>query len=203
VVAAITRDSGGDLNPFREPAWNAPVDVDRELECIPPTAMIRGMFIMPVAQEAKRIRAATTSLRDRYVPFQFYPLREHARLLVDTCTAAFPKLPLRQSLRKLGRGAPTAFLASRLGRVVMQPEQGLMEAVNGLAKGYELSLNPGRATVTETAGRSVDVTLEDIHYFIDSHHVGAFEGAMKFAGVQGRVRVHRISAAQAVLRLTW
>jgi uncharacterized protein (TIGR02265 family) len=202
-VAAPTRDSGGDLGLFREPPWNAPLNVDRELECIPPTAQIRGMFIMPVAAEAKRAHAVTKCLRDRYVPFQFYPLREHARLLVDTCAAMFPKLPLRQALRKLGRGAPTAFLASRLGRVVMQSGEGLMEVVNGLAKGYELSLSPGRATVSETTGRSVDVTLEDVYYFLDSHHVGAFEGALKVSGIKGRVQVHRISAAQGVLRLSW
>lgn len=203
-MSASTRDSGGEFSPFREPSWTAPLDVDRELECIPPAALIRGMFILPVIAEAKRVQRGTINMRDRYVPFQFYPLREHARLLAETSALVFPKLPLRQALRKFGRGAPAAFLSSRLGRVVMQPGLDVVEIAMGFAKGYELSLTPGRATVEQRSERSMDVTMEDVHYFLDSHHVGAFEGTLRMAGLQAaQVLVHRISAACAILRFEW
>ncbi|MET0387491.1 MAG: DUF2378 family protein [Polyangiales bacterium] len=198
------RDSGGDLNPFREPPWEAPLDIERELESIPPSAQIRGMFLIPLVQETRRAHVGTMpKVRDRYVPFQFYPLREHARLLVETCIQVYPKLSLRQALRKLGRGAPSAFVASTLGRVVMHPNMSIFEITSGLARGYELSLKPGTAFVEQVNDNALDVTLIDIHYFIDTHHVGAFEGAMSFGGKKGRVRIQRVSAAQAVLRLEW
>jgi len=204
-VAHDSRPSGGDPSPFQSPPWDAPLDVEREIERIPVNAQIRGMFIAPVLQGAKRAAGAGSAAgaRDRYVPFQFYPLREHARLLVDTSALAFPKLPVRQGLRKLGRGAPDAFLASRLGRVVLQTEQGLLDIVNGLAKAYELCLNPGRASVQQIGERAIEVTLEHVHYFLDCHHVGVFEGAFKHAGMRGDVRLHRIHATGAVLRLEW
>jgi uncharacterized protein (TIGR02265 family) len=203
-VPAYSRDSGGDLNPFREPPWDAPLDPEREMESIPPSAQIRGMFIIPVLQIARRSsKPPGQKQRDRYVPFQFYPLREHARLLIDTAGLVFPQLPLRQGLRKLGRGAPAAFVSSTLGRVVLQPNQGPFEVVTALATGYNLCLKPGNAVVEQRSERSLEVTLEDIHYFIDSHHVGAFEGAVKHAGEQARVRIQRISAAQAVLLVEW
>ena len=197
------RDSGGELSPFREPPWNAPFDLEREIEAIPPSAQVRGMFILPVVQEAKRAKVSMTRARDRYLPFQFYPLREHARLLADIAAAVYPELSMRQALRKLGRGAPQAFSGSTLGRVLLQPAQGVEQTVGALAKGYELTLNPGRALVEERGPKCLDVTLQEIHYFVDCHHVGAFEGAMKFANARGRVKLQRISAAEAVLRLTW
>ena len=53
-----------------------------------------------------------------------------------------------------------------------------------------------------TRRRSV-VRLEDIHYFLDSHHVGTFEGALKFAKVEGRVLIARRGRAAADLLLEW
>jgi hypothetical protein len=51
-------------------------------------------------------------------------------------------------------------------------------------------------------GRSV-VRLEDIHYFLDSHHVGTFEGVLNFARVEGRVSIAKRSRAAADLLLEW
>jgi hypothetical protein len=45
--------------------------------------------------------------------------------------------------------------------------------------------------------------LEDIHYFLDSHHVGAFEGAMTYAGVRGNVRIASQGHSTADLLLEW
>lgn len=196
-------ESGGDLDPFREPPWDAPLDPEREIESIPPSAQIRGMFILPVLQEAKRAGKPIGNRRDRYVPFQFYPLRQHARLLLEASAQVFPQVPLRQALRKLGRGAPAAFTASTLGRVVLHQDRGVVDVVRALAAAYELCLSPARAIVEERGERSLEVSLEEVHYFLDSHHVGTFEGAVKFAGKRGRVRIQRVSAASAVLRVEW
>lgn len=160
------------------------------------------MFIIPVLQEAKRA-GATLSKRERYVPFQFYALREHAQVMVEASALVYPQLSLRQALRKFGRGAPQAFVSSTLGRVVLQSAQGVPEVVTALAKGYELNMKPGRAYVDQPRPGVLDVTLEQIYYFVDCHHVGAFEGALHFAGARGKVRVHRIDASITVLRIEW
>jgi len=116
------------------------------------------MFIIPVIEEAKRA-GASLAKRERYVPFQFYPLREHAQLMVEASSVVFPQLPLRQALRRLGRGAPRAFVASTLGRVVLQSAQGVIDVVTALAKGYELNMKPGRAYVDQPRPRVLDVTM--------------------------------------------
>jgi hypothetical protein len=47
------------------------------------------------------------------------------------------------------------------------------------------------------------VSLDDIPYFLDSHHVGVFEGTLKYAGVKGRVRIATRSYDSADLLLEW
>src|SRR5258706_13935089 len=72
-----------------------------------------------------------------------------------------------------------------------------------MAKAYPLNARPSKVTVIERAPGRVIVRLEELHYFIDSHHVGAFEGAMKYAGAEGRVLVAPRGKASADLLLEW
>jgi uncharacterized protein (TIGR02265 family) len=202
-VVRISRPPPGYLDTFRDPPWDAPLDAEREIEAIPADAQIRGMFILPMITELRRLPLGSVKMRDRYLPFEFYPLREHARLLIDASKQLFPKQPLRLGLRKLGRGAPNAFTTSTLGRVVLQSVEGVVAIASALAKGYELSLKPGRAQVEVIGPRGLIVRFDDVYYFLDSHHVGAFEGAAKHAGERGRVRVLRHGPGSASLLLEW
>jgi uncharacterized protein (TIGR02265 family) len=188
---------------FVEPPWDAPFDAEAALRAIPASATISGMFIAPLALEAKRLGVVLPSARERYVPFTFYPLVEHARVLLETCERLYPHRPVRQALRKLGRGAPQALVASTLGKVVLGSAEGVHDVVAAMAKAYPLNARPSRVTTLEaTRGRAV-VRLEDVHYFLDSHHVGAFEGVLKFAGVKGRVRIAVRERGAADLLLEW
>jgi uncharacterized protein (TIGR02265 family) len=189
--------------PFVEAPWGAPLDVDAAFRSIPATATISGMFIAPLALEAKRLGVVLPSARERYVQYRFYPLLEHAQVLVETCQRLYPSRTLRQALRKLGRGAPRALVASTLGKVVLGSAQGVNDVVDAMAKAYPLNARPSRVEVLERGeGRAV-VRLEEMYYFLDSHHVGAFEGALRYAGVQGRVLVSRRSDTSADLLLEW
>lgn len=188
---------------YVEPPWTAPLDVRSVFDAIPADATISGMFIAPLAMEAKRVGVHLPSARDRYLPYRFYPLVEHAKVLVETCERMYPGLSIRQALRKLGRGAPKALVASTLGKVVLASAEGVHEVVDAMAKAYPLNARPSRVEVLErTVGRAV-VRLEQVHYFIDSHHVGAFEGALRYAGVKGRVLIALHGEASADLLLEW
>jgi len=188
---------------FIEPPWAELLDAETEIAAIPEDAQVRGLLMAPMIADLKK-RGGNKSLpRERYVGFNLYPLREHARLLVDTCHMLFPDKPLREGLRKLGRAAPSTFGASVLGKVTLGAAEGIHDIVSAFAKGYELNLQPGRAVVTESHRRRMIVSLDDIHHFIDSHHVGAFEGALKRAGVHGHVSIARRGPAAAELLLQW
>jgi uncharacterized protein (TIGR02265 family) len=188
---------------FVEPPWNLPLDEQAALDSIPENATISGMFVAPLVMEAKRLGMILPSARDRYLPFGFYPLREHARLLLETCERRFGHLPLRQALRKLGRGAPAALMTSTLGKVMLGSVDDPPQIIRAMAAAYPLNARPSRVSVpVMEPGRAI-VRMEEVHYFLDSHHVGAFEGVLKFAGVRGTVLIDIRGSAAADLMLTW
>jgi uncharacterized protein (TIGR02265 family) len=186
-----------------EPQWSASIDVDAVLRGLPPTATISGMFIAALVQEAKRVGVTLPSARERYVAFRFYPLIEHVQVLVETSQRVYPGVPLRQALRKLGRGAPNALLASTLGKVVLAAAASTHEVIDAMARAYPLNARPSFVTVLERAPQRAVVRLDEVHYFADSHHVGAFEGALKYAGVKGKVLISPRGKAAVDLLLEW
>jgi uncharacterized protein (TIGR02265 family) len=194
--------SSGSYDPTRfvEPPWSRALDAELELRAIPETAQVRGLLIAPMLGDAKKRGPLP---RDRYLSFNLYPLREHARLLVDSARALFPDIPLREGLRKLGRGAPSAFGASTVGKVTLGVAEGVQDVITAFAKGYELNLQPGRAHIVDRGPQRLIVSLDDVYYFLDSHHIGAFEGALGRAGVRGRIRIARRGRSAADLLLQW
>ena len=63
--------------------------------------------------------------------------------------------------------------------------EGAHETVSAIAKTYGINTRPSRPGVLETNPRSMVVRLESVCYFLDSHHIGVFEGTLQFAGVDG------------------
>ncbi len=188
---------------FHEPPWSAPLDVAACLAAIPDGATVKGLFLLPMVAEAQKLGVVLTGARDRYLPFSDYPLREHASLLVEAARVLFPAASMREGLRKLGRGAQSAFCETTLGRVVWSTAEHLDGALDALAKGYALTSWPSRVEVVERAAGFARVRLDEVHYFLDSHHVGIFEGVMRACGVKGSVRVRLDSPVSGEILLTW
>lgn len=188
---------------FVEPPWGAPLDSAAALRSIPESATISGMFLEPLAEMARHRGAPLPSARDRYTQFRFYPLREHVTLLLETCALHYPQLPLRQALRKLGRAAPSALTMSTIGKVMLSSASGIEDCIRALLKTYPLNVRPAKCEPVEFGPGFAIVHLEEILYFLDSHHVGSFEGILKFAGKEGTVRIRSYSATSADLLCTW
>ncbi len=161
------------------------------------------MFFAALVAGAKARGVTLPAARDRYTSFQFYPVADLARLLVEAADRFFPGRPLRQALRSLGKAAPDAFLTSTLGKVTLGSTEGVHAAVAAMASAYELNLRPSRVSVADSGHSWTIVRLEKIPYFLDSHHVGTFEGVLKFAGTQGTVRIAGRSPTSADFLLSW
>lgn len=188
---------------FVEPPWNEPLDAAQVLGEIPESATIAGMFFLALADGAERRQVQVALPRPRYVPFSFYPVREFAPLLVTAAGLFYPQSSLREGLRRIGTAGPLAFLDSTLGRVTLGASEGVHATVSAIAKTYSINTRPSRCTVLETQPRAMILALDDVCYFLDSHHVGVFEGTLEHAGVQGRVLIRRRSTTAADLRLEW
>ncbi|MDQ3035397.1 MAG: DUF2378 family protein [Myxococcota bacterium] len=194
----------GDPNAWSEPPWNAPLDADAVIEAVPAHAMINGMFIGAVVAGATARGVAVPSARARYVGFHKYRIREHAQVLVEAARGMWPGLPLRQGLRKLGRATPGALVTSTIGRVVVGSVEGPFEILRGMARSYSIHAQPGSLEIIEAEPRAAVVRMRDVYHFLDSHHIGVFEGALRYAKVsEPRVRIRARSPSDADLLCEW
>lgn len=193
-----------DASQFREAPWRAPLDPVTEIDRIPAEATMSGLFLAAVVDMAKQKGVTLPSARPSYTAFRPYLLREHCALMVEAACAIWPEEPLRQGLRRIGRGAPRALVQSMIGRVVLGSVEGPTEILRAMAKSYPLHSKPGSLEVIELGPGRVIVELRDIHHFLDSHHIGVFEGVLKYAEVlEPRVRLRSHSPLDADLLCEW
>ncbi len=195
--------ASADGRPFVDPPWEAFLDAEGAIAAISPDAKITGMFFVGLVSGAKARGVILPSARPRYVTFTFYPVAELARLLVEAAEQFYPKRPLRLGLRALGAYAPSAFLASMLGKVTLGSTDGVLAAVTAMAGAYELNVRPSRLSVLDSGSNWAIVQLDQVQYFLDSHHVGVFEGTMRYAGAKGCALIVSRSAVSADLLLSW
>jgi uncharacterized protein (TIGR02265 family) len=191
------------LDDFSEPNWNAPLDPEPEINAIPESATVAGMYLNPVAKAATQIGRRLPSARDNYPAFKFFPMREHVRLLVEACSVVYPDLTLRRGLRKLGRGAPGALLQSTLGRVTVGSAMGVVNVLTAMCKTYPVNLPSCRVEVVESSDGHLIASFRNIYYFLDSHHVGVLEGGLRHAGKKGQVLVKMIGPHSADMLCRW
>lgn len=189
---------------WNEPPWGAPLDADAVIAAIPSSATITGIFLHAVAEMAKSRGLVLPSARESYVGFRQYLLREHVTLMVEAARAVWPNEPLREGLRRMGRGSPQALIQSMIGRVVLGSVEGPQEILRAMAKSYGLHTKPASLEVVEASEGRAIVRARDVLYFLDSHHVGVFEGVLKYAEVaERRVRIHAWSETEADLLCEW
>ncbi|HTQ02987.1 MAG TPA: DUF2378 family protein [Polyangiaceae bacterium] len=190
-------------NAFIEPPWSRPLDPMTVLHAVPASSTIAGMFFLAALEGAKRRGLTLSPARERYLRFGFYPLGEFVPLLVEAARKFYPDRSLREALRAVGQAGPAAFSASVLGKVTLGAAEGVHAAVGAIASTYAINVPGSRCDVLESSPRRTIVGLRDVHHFLDSHHVGVFEGTLQYAGVKGSVRIASHGATSADLLLEW
>jgi hypothetical protein len=188
---------------FHDPDLGAALDVAAELDAIPSSATISGIFLAGVVDAAKERGLRLPTARESYIDFRPYLLREHATLLVEAARAYFPDETLRRGLLRLGRGGPRTLLRTMVGRVVLGSVEGPLEALSGMAKSYALHTKPAQVEVEPLAPGRAIVRMRAVHYFLDPHHVGVFEAVLRLAEVEGTVRIRSLSRSDADLLCEW
>jgi uncharacterized protein (TIGR02265 family) len=188
---------------FIDPPWEAPLDAEHALSTVPAEATLAGMFFLALAEGAQRHQVKLDFGRPRYLQFGFYPAREFAALLIQACRLFYPQLSLRLALRRIGSVAPVAFLGSTLGRVTLGASEGPAAMVSAIVKTYPINIKPSRCEIVRESPRSMEVSLDGVPYFLDSHHVGVFEGTLHYAGVEGSVKICPRSDVSADFLLEW
>lgn len=189
---------------FLDPPWDQPLNAEKVIAAIPASAKIAGMFYLALIEGARRRGVALPPTGERFLPFSYYSAAEFARLLVFVAPRFYPGVSLRQALRKVGQSACKAFETSTLGKVTLGSAEGVHAAVTAIAKTYEHNIRPSRCEVLSSTPTSMTLSLHNIYHFLDSHHVGVFEGTLLHAGVSGgSVRIAQRNRTSAELLLEW
>jgi uncharacterized protein (TIGR02265 family) len=191
------------MEAFLDPRWDAPLDVDAAIAAIPPDVTMKGMFFTPLVEAARTRHVDLGYPRDRYLPFGDYPMTEHVRGLAASARAFYPHFPVRNALRRLGQGVLQSFQGSTVGRVVWSGVYDIEVALRTLAKSYTLASPVARAEVVELGASRAVVHLEHVYWFLDSHHIGVFEGVLRSCGAEAVVRVRTMSLHTGDIECTW
>jgi uncharacterized protein (TIGR02265 family) len=195
--------------PFVEPDMAAELDVSAYLARVPATAKCKGMFFRDLIDGAREIGPGSAPelrrrLQTRYVAFKDYPLREHMELTAALAPCLYPKLPLREALRRFGWRAYPTFATSLAGRVAVGLMGGDVERLLDIApRAIELSLSVGRVASRRLGERHYEIELSDIFGYVDSYYVGVFEGALLHHEREPVLRVSLRSPSDATFDITW
>jgi uncharacterized protein (TIGR02265 family) len=124
--------------------------------------------------------------------------------LIEACAQFYPDRPIRLSMRSLGRAAPAALLTSTLGRASVGSAQGTLAIIEAMTKSYPVNLPGSNVVLLEQSKRDCIVRMQGVPYFLDSHHVGVFEGVLRYAGIKdGSVLLRARSRSDADLLCRW
>jgi uncharacterized protein (TIGR02265 family) len=186
---------------FVAPNFALPIDPAAQKRLVPAGATVKGMQLQGLLDEQSRSGHSPTG---RYVAFRDYPGEELIDRLVETAARCHPSLAPREGLRRVGHSAYGTLSRSTIGKVLFAvagsvPRQFLTVA----AQAYSVSGSTGAAEVLSAHDGEAVVRLTEIYSFVDSWHVGIFEGAFRAMGAPCVVRVRLRGPTSADLLLRW
>jgi uncharacterized protein (TIGR02265 family) len=188
---------------FVSPSWDAPIDVPTHVNATPEGATIKGMFPAGIVAACELVGPRPKHAHARYLAFADYPLREYALLLVEAARVLHPRLPLRSGLRKIGRASQPTFERSMVGKVIFGAMHDVPTALDALVKAYGVAMPSAAVEVREVAEGRALVHLGGVTTFLDSHHVGVFEGIVRSVGLRAEISVKLSSISAGEFLLEW
>ena len=186
---------------FAAPQFTLPVDLAAQKRLVPPGATVKGMQLQGLLDEQARCGHTPAG---RYVAFRDYPAEELLERLIETAARCHPSVPVREGLRRVGHSAYGTLARSTIGKVLFAvagtaPRQFLEMTT----RAYSVSGSTGASEVLSMRDREAVVRLTEIYSFVDSWHVGIFEGAFRAIGAPCVVRVRPRSPMSAEFLLHW
>ena len=164
---------------------------------------VPGAVLRAVVDSARKRSVTVPGARLKYHPFSDIPMREYIPVLVAASCGIYPTLPVREALRKLGRGSRAAFQQSLIGRIVLANFTDLRQNLAVFGKALSIATPSARVVVQDVGeGRAV-VRLSNIYTFIDSHCIGILEKVAGASKLHVESRVHLTSPYDGEIELTW
>jgi len=159
-------------------------DVEAEIRSIPPSYGVKGMFFERLVlvlgsdfeHAAKTLEKPPTN--GRYLAFRDYPGRDFARLAAAAGRKVYPRLGLREAIRRIALDDFEVFADSTIGKVTLAVASNARSVLNKVPFIYR-SLAPGDWDIAAEDVGEQTVRL-DFRPFVGrwEYAVGQFEGAV-------------------------
>lgn len=197
------RSLEAELARFEVPKWDAPYDVEAEIMAAPEDATVRGMFFDFTIERTERTTGERIDYTSR-IAFGKYSMREYMRLVARAAAMMYPAVSKREGIRRLGQVVFEDFCETMVGRAIFSVGGRNLERLCTLApKAYEVSYEPARVQTSLRGPQHAHVILAPMYVFPETFHVGAWEGAGKFCGVEAVVRVQKIRPGFCEYDIRW
>jgi uncharacterized protein (TIGR02265 family) len=182
--------------------WDAPLELEARVAAAREDASVKGLFITP-AVRAVTERGGRLPPFETVMAFKDYPVRRVLPFFAACAQVAYPELPLRAALRRIGRGLLPAFRDTLTGKVMLGiVGRGWDSLLRNASRIYS-SASTGRATVSaHETGRAL-LELRNVWVFPDCVHVGMIEGAWDAYGLTGEVQLRMHALCDVDLELSW
>ncbi len=202
--AQLTVEAGA----LREPDFDAPVDLEGHLRLLPEGATCKGMFFSDLFKHAASVRspaeiASAAGVPDRrYVAFRDYPMADNMRITVAVASAAYPRLPTGEGLRRIGWTAFDTVLDTQIGRTLFGIFGGDAEALFvNWPKAFKILLSFGDIRSQKVGPRAFVFEARDFPAFLETYQVGVLQGVLRHCKERARIRVALRDLATARIEL--
>ncbi|MEN9577566.1 MAG: hypothetical protein RJA70_575 [Pseudomonadota bacterium] len=185
---------------FLTPDLSAEVDVQARILATPTDAIVKGMFFEYLARSARRFNVPCAP---SYTAFRDYPMRDYMDLLYRYGRSRYPRLPVREAIRRVGWEAFPSLMESIAGRVIFAiAGRDIQAALKVTPKAYAHSIRPGQVEVAYLGEHQCVLELRNVWNFPDFYQVGTLEGGCRTfqPGVQAWTRVHSLCNVDILLR---
>lgn len=90
-----------------------------------------------------------------------------------------------------------------VGRVVLSTAADMQTGLTAATKAYAVALPNCRCEIAELSKQRAVLTLKNVYYFLDSHHVGVFEGLARSFSLRVSTRIRMRSKFDGDFEFTW
>jgi len=180
------------VHDFSQPDWTAAIDLSALLVAIPIDSTVMGLFFQTALAEAKA--KGEVAGRGEYSSLTKYPTTELAQVLYQSATLAYPDVPVREALRRIGQKVFPKIRETTAGALLFSVAGNRpFAAVKLIGRAYKLFTSSVSATPAEQADGSILVEMRNLWTFADSYHLGIIEGAFISYGSKSEILVRRHS----------
>lgn len=187
---------------FVDPDWSQAIDFEARLAAIPPTSMVRGMFLQLLVEAIGPTHMAKRIAR-RYSAFKNYPLRDYVELLAFAAEHMRKKVPA-DCVRRLGWRVYPNYAKTITGTAIFAVAgHDFRRTIEVSPTAYQVSLEPARVIIKNIQPQFAQVELRDVYNLPEFHQVGIWEGAMQTCGVQGHIKTEVVDFGAVNFEIRW